>query len=281
MSRSTFKVLFFLKRDKQKANGLIPLYCRITVDGKEARFGMKCDVNPKYWDVKTGKATGRTMEAVQVNVLVDNAKAAIHRVYHELQERENYVTAEKVKNVFLGVEIKSQTVLELVDRHNREREPQIGISICEVNYKHYVLTRKRLADFIRLWYNVSDIPVREIDAKFIRDFETYLVANYRLAHNTLAKHMKNLRHVIGIAMEEELITKNPFAKHRIQYINTDRGFLTQEEIDKMAKMKFDEIRLEQARDVFLFCCFTGISYSDLKDLKKENVQLSPDGELWI
>jgi integrase len=221
------------------------------------------------------------MEAVQVNVLVDNAKAAIHRVYHELQERENYVTAEKVKNGFLGVEIRRQTLLELVDRHNGEREPQIGISICKVNYKHYVLTRKRLADFIRLWYNVSDIPVREIDAKFIRDFETYLVANYRLAHNTLAKHMKDLRHIIGMAIEEELITKNPFAKHRIQYINTDRGFLTQEEIDKIAGMKFDEIRLEQARDVFLFCCFTRISYSDLRDLRKENVQLAPDGKLWI
>jgi site-specific recombinase XerD len=93
--------------------------------------------------------------------------------------------------------------------------------------------------------------------------------------------MKDLRHVIGMAMEEELITKNPFAKYTIQYINTDRGFLTQDEIDKMAEMKFDEIRLEQARDVFLFCCFTGIFYSDLKDLKKENVQLSPDGKLWI
>jgi site-specific recombinase XerD len=123
--------------------------------------------------------------------------------------------------------------------------------------------------------------VREIDAKFIRDFEAYLVANYRLAHNTLAKHMKDLRHVIGMAMEEDLITKNPFAKHSIRYINTDRGFLTQEEIDKIAGMKFDEIRLEQARDVFLFCCFTGISYSDLKDLKKENAQLAPDGKLWI
>ena len=97
--RSTFKILFYLKRDKQKANGMIPLYCRITVDGKETRFGMKCDVNPKYWDVKTGKATGRTADAVKINALVNNTKASIYRVYRELQERDNYVTAEKVKNV--------------------------------------------------------------------------------------------------------------------------------------------------------------------------------------
>jgi hypothetical protein len=76
--RSTFKILFYLKRDKQKTNGMIPLFCRITVDGKEARFGMKCDVNPKYWDIKTGRATGRTADAVKTNALVDNTKASIY-----------------------------------------------------------------------------------------------------------------------------------------------------------------------------------------------------------
>jgi hypothetical protein len=108
--RSTFKVLFYLKRYKQKANGLVPLYCRITVDGKEARFGMKCDVNPKHWDVESGKATGRTAEASKTNVLVDNTKAAIFKLYRETQERENYVTAEKIKNVFLGIEQKHPTL---------------------------------------------------------------------------------------------------------------------------------------------------------------------------
>ncbi|MDR0713308.1 MAG: site-specific integrase, partial [Bacteroidales bacterium] len=99
--RSTFKVLFYLKRDKQKSNGLIPLFCRVTVDGKEARFGMKCDVNPKYWDVEMGRVTGRTADAVKINALTEKTKASIYKVYRELQERDNYVTAEKVRNVFL------------------------------------------------------------------------------------------------------------------------------------------------------------------------------------
>jgi hypothetical protein len=104
--RSTFKVLFFLKKDKQKANGMIPLFCRITVDGQEVRFGMKCDVNPKFWDVKTGKVTRRTADAVKINALVDNTKAAIIKVSRDLQERDNYVTAKRVRNVFLGAETK-------------------------------------------------------------------------------------------------------------------------------------------------------------------------------
>ncbi|GHT58051.1 hypothetical protein AGMMS50239_01770 [Bacteroidia bacterium] len=137
MSRSTFKVLFYLKRDKQKTNGLIPLFCRITVDGKEVRFGMKCDVNPKFWDVKASKASGRTTEATKTNSLIDNTKAAIYKVYRELQERDNYVTAEKVRNVFLGGEIKQQTLLELLDKHNKERKLLIGVSICQWNYGSY------------------------------------------------------------------------------------------------------------------------------------------------
>jgi hypothetical protein len=94
-TRSTFKVLFFLKRDKQKAGGNVPLYCRITVDGKEARFGMKCDVNPKLWDVETSKVTGRTAEATRINAFVENTRAAIIMAYRDLQEHDNYVTASR------------------------------------------------------------------------------------------------------------------------------------------------------------------------------------------
>ncbi|MDR2232221.1 MAG: hypothetical protein LBE56_03740 [Tannerella sp.] len=97
------KFSFSSKETRKKTNGTVPLYCRITVDGSEARFGMKCDANPKLWDVKTGKVAGRTAEAVRINALVDSTKVAIFRIYRELQERDNYVTAEKIKNVFLGL----------------------------------------------------------------------------------------------------------------------------------------------------------------------------------
>jgi hypothetical protein len=161
--RSTFKVLFYLKRDKQKANGLIPLYCRITVDGQEVRFGMKCDVNPKCWEVKTGKATGRTAEAIKINALVDNTKAAIFKIYRELQERDNYVTAEKIKNVFLGIEQKQQTLLELFDYHSKERKEMIGINICQAAYDAYFKVRQQVVDFMLYKYNLHDIPVKEVN----------------------------------------------------------------------------------------------------------------------
>jgi len=279
--RSTFKVLFYLKRDKQKANGLIPLFCRITVDGKEARFGMKCDVNPKHWEVKTGKATGRTTDALKVNSLVDNTKAAIYKVYRELQERDNYVTADKIKNVFLGIDAKQQTLLELFDCHNSERKLLIGVSICDSGYRCYVRTRQRLAEFINKWYNRSDMALKELDCRFICDFEAFLTANYHLEHNTLTKYLKNLRHIIAVAIERDMIQKNPFSKFKMQYQNPDRECLVQEDVEKLIAYRFDDRALEQARDIFVFCCFTGLSYSDMLNLTKEQIRLSFDGRLWI
>ena len=280
--RSTFKVLFFLKRDKQKTNGMIPLFCRITVDGQEARFGMKCDVNPKYWDVKTGRATGRTAEAAKANTLVDNTQAALYKVYREMQERDNYVTAEKVKNAFLGFEQKHQTLLELFDSHNEERKQQIGLNLHKSTYHRYSTTRQRIADFLMYKYNLTDIPVKEINRQFISDFETYLLTQYDLSQNYITSMMKKFRHIIELALNKEWIIRNPFKEHKLQWQKTDRGFLTQSEIEALMDCQFEDEQLEKARDIFIFCTFTGLAYTDTKHLTNENIQSSFDGNnTWI
>jgi integrase len=270
-----------MKRDKQKADGMIPLFCRITVDGKEARFGMKCDVNPKHWDVKTGKATGRTADAVKINALVDNTKASIYKVYRELQERDNYVTAEKVKNVFLGIESKHQTLLELFDRHNEERKELIGVNTVKGTYSGYCITRRRLSEFIPYKYNLHDVPFKDINHNFLGDFEVYLLTQCQSAPNTVTKHLKRLRHIVGLALKNEWIYKNPFDDYKLRWHKTDRGYLTQEEVETLIERKFENKHMETARDTFIFCCFTGLAYTDIKSLTNENIQSSFDGRLWI
>ena len=279
--RSTFKILFYLKRDKQKTNGLIPLYCRITVDGQEARFGMKCDVNPNYWDIKTNKATGRKSESLNVNTLIDKTKAAIYKIYREMQERDSYVTAEKIKNSFLGFEQKQQTLLELFDSHNEERKSQIGVNFSKSAHNRYVVTRNRISDFLMFKYNLNDIPVKEINRQFISDFETYMLGNYDLSPNYITSLLKKFRHIIELALNREWITKNPFKDHKLRWQQTDRGFLSQTEIELLMKNQFEDKRLEIDRDIFIFCSFTGLSYSDVKHLTNDNIQTSIDGKLWI
>ena len=281
MKRSTFKVLFFLKRDKQKSNGMIPLYCRITVDGQEVRFGMKCDVNPKYWDVETGKATGRTTEAVKTNALIDNTKASIYKIYRDLQERNNYVTAEKIKNIFLGIEAKQQTLLELFDHHNKERQLQLGINLSQSTYGLYCTVRRIVAKFITYKYNQQDIPVKEVNNQFLSDLEIYLYIVHKYSKNTVVTIMKKFRHIIEIALNKELIYRNPFKEFKLQWQKTDRGYLTQSEIETLINSRFEDKFLEETRDIFIFCTFTGLSYTDVKHLAQDNIQSSFDGKLWI
>ena len=144
--KSTFRVLFYLKRDKQKIDGTVPIWCRITVDGQASRFNTKSCISPNGWDTNAAKALGKTKEAMEINALLDGIKASIHKVYHELQTRENAVSAERIKNIFLGIEVKHQTLLELFKRHNDDVKKLVGITKSKATYQKYEVTRKHLAD---------------------------------------------------------------------------------------------------------------------------------------
>jgi hypothetical protein len=143
-----------------------------------------------------------------------------------LQERDNYVTAERVRNVFLGAGTKTANAFGIARQTQSRTQTVDWREHLPLELWLFVRIRERLADFLRKWYNVSDIPIRDIGHKFICDFEAYLVANYQPAHNTPTKYLKNLRHIIEIAFQKNFISRNPFINFRMQYKNPDRGFLT-------------------------------------------------------
>jgi site-specific recombinase XerD len=270
-----------MKKDKQKADGKIPLFCRITVDGKATRFGLKKDVHPKYWNVKAGKVTGRTSEAVEINTLIDRTKSEICTIYRNMQENKNSVTAEKVKNTFLGVEIKRQNLLELFDQHNKDQKLLVGKTISASTYDKYRITRSHLADFIKEQYSLPDISLKQIDHRFISDFEIFMLTSRGCAENTTAKYMQIFKQIIIIALKCKWIYKNPFSGYSIHVKKTDRGYLTQDEIELLMTQTFETKCLERVRDIFVFCCFTGLSYIDVKTLTAENILTSSDGMQWI
>ena len=279
--RSTFRVLFFLKRDKTKANGHTPIFCRITIDKQEARFGIKKDVDPAIWEVKAGRAVGRTSEVVEINSIIDKTKSALFNVYNELLLSDANVTAEKVKNYFLGGTTNAHNLLEQFTRHNEDVERLIGISKSKATYQKYEVTRKHLCNFIKERYNLSDISFKEINHQFITDFEVYLLTTCGCNANTTAKFMQFFKRIVIIAKNNGWIKADPFANYRIRIKKVDRGYLTQEEVESIIEKRFPTKRLEQVRDIFVFSCFCGLAYIDVKKLRKENIRTSFDGNLWI
>lgn len=278
--RSTFKVLFFLKRDKQKKDGSVPVYCRITIDGKEARFGMKKNIDPKLWNVKEGKAKGKSTESSEINALLEKTKAGIHKIYRDIQERENAVSAEKVKNIFLGIDSKQYMLLKAFDEHVEEKFNLIGKRIVKSTYNRYYYLRVRLSEFLTEKYHLSDIPLREINYQFIRDFEMYLLTVRGNKQSTIAQYLINLKKIVELAYKNEWIFRNPFINYKIEDEKSERGYLTQREVEILMNWRLDK-KLEQTRDVFIFCCFTGLSYIDVFKLTKERINLSIDGQQWI
>jgi len=279
--KSTFKVLFYLKRNAIRKDGKMPIVTRVTVDGIIAQFNTKLEIQPNYWSVKTGKVIGHPSDSKQHNAQLEEIKASLHGIYHELQRKDNYVTAEKVKNEFLGISENHETLLNLFQKHNEDVKKLIGVSKSAGTYQKYEVTRRHLQKFMQLKYQITDISLKEIKHLFVTDFEIYLLTTAACNTNTTAKFMQFFKRIILIARNNGLIATDPFANYKIRLISVDRGYLTQEDVEKILKKEFAIKRLELVRDIFIFSCFTGLSYIDIKNLTNKEIRTSFDNNLWI
>jgi site-specific recombinase XerD len=280
--KSTFSILFYLKRNGQKSNGNMPVMGRITVNGQAVQFSPKVEIKPDYWNVTAGKAIGKSSEVQQVNATLESVKASMTKIYRDLQEREKNVTPEKIKNTFFGIETNNQkTLLELFIRHNEDVKKLVGISKSQATYQKYEVTRKHLTCFIRERYNLSDISLKEINNLFVMDFEVFLKTTANCNSNTTAKFMQFFKRIILIAKNNGWILADPFCNYKIRLTKVDRGYLTQEEVERIMGKEFTFARLEHVKDIFIFSCFCGLAYIDVKNLKENNIRTSFDGNLWI
>jgi integrase len=262
-------------------DGRMPIITRVTVDGIIAQFNTKLEIQPNNWSVKMSKVIGQTSDSKMQNAQLNEIKASLHSIYHELQRKDNYVTAEKVKNDFLGISENHETLLSLFQKHNEDVLKLVGVSKSAGTYQKYEVTRKHLQKFIQFKYQIKDISLKEIKHVFLCDFEIYLLTEASCGVNTTAKFLQLLKRIILIARNNGLIFIDPYANYKIHIAKVDRGYLTQENVEKILKKEFTIKRLELVRDIFIFSCFTGLAYIDVKNLTEKNVRTSFDGNLWI
>ncbi|CDN31347.1 Integrase [Mucinivorans hirudinis] len=279
--RSTFKVLFYLKRNAPKKDGSVPVMCRITVDGTIAQFSCKLDVDPKLWDTTTGRLSGRTTVATETNRFLDKIRVGVNKHYQEICDRDNYVTAEKVKNAYLGLEMRHETLLKVYAQHNADYEKQVGKMKSERSLWKYQVVYKHLSEFIRYRYRVSDIALKELTPAFITDFELFLRTEKNHCTTTIWGYMMPLKRMIFIAQHNGWLTRNPFADYSISPEPAKRGFLNKDELRVLMDMTFRKKSYEVIRDLFIFCAFTGLTFVDMYNLTPANLMASFDGHLWV
>ena len=279
---STFKILFYIRRNYQNKEGKSPIMIRISINGLMSQFNSKLNVEASLWDTKSGKVKGRNNESVRLNALLDDIRSSLLQHYRTLEIKNGYVTPEKVRNAFLGMNVCEETLLEVFKKYNIRLN-----SLKEKNHKSpktvekYERTYARVEKFLEIKRNLSDIPLREINNDFVLDFESYLLVDCNYGHNTAAKYMQYFRAIILTAKNNGFITVDPFCNYKISFKPVDLGYLDEDELQAIMGHSFQIKRLEYVRDLFIFSCYTGLAFIDVMNLKKENVRKSFDDNLWI
>ncbi|MFI3290071.1 MAG: site-specific integrase [Rikenellaceae bacterium] len=278
---STFKVLFYLRKNYLNKEGKASIMVRITIGGEMVQFSSKENIEPHLWDTTSTRVIGRNGTAGKINAALDDIRSSIINHYHTISTREHTVTPEKVRNLFLGVTPKGETLLQIFNKYIDDCERLVGLSISKSTLQKYKVTRTRVTEFINKQYKISDIGIKEINHMFITDFECFLRVEAACNANTTAKFLQFFKRIILIARNNGWLHHDPFANYKIRLKKVDRGYLTKEEIAIIAQKELVSERLDQVRDVFLFSCFCGLAYIDLKNLRSENISTSFDGKVWI
>jgi len=279
--RSTFTVLFYVNRDKVKQNGLCPVMGRITIDTKVAQFSTKADVNSTLWNTKTGRAIGKSSQAILVNRAIDRLTQEINKFYTEMVDKQGYVTAELVKNALYGIGRKQDMLLKLFNEHNQEFKLRVGVNRVEDTYSSYLHSYHQLLNFISQKYGMEDIALDKLNLNFIDAYDFYLRVDRQMKQNTIVGHLIILKKMIRRAIHQGILNRDPFVNYISEQPEKQCRHLKSEEIDKIMQIHIASKKVCHTRDMFIFCCFTGLSYSDIRNLSQGHLTTQVDGSLWI
>ncbi|WP_282055708.1 site-specific integrase [Maribacter luteus] len=279
--QTTFSVLFYPRGNDVDKNGNSTIYLRITVNGKRSEFSIRRKVLLTKWNSEAGKVRGTTANVRELNRYMDSIKVKVHKIHETLSDNKQLISSEIIKNIYLGKNIKHKMLLEIFQAHNDKIERLMGKEFAPGTVERYKTAKKHVDDYIKLEYGVTDIPVKDVDHKFISGLEYYLKTERKCAHNTAIKYVTNFKKIIRIAYANDLITKDPFLNWKAKLKIVEREFLTEEEIQGMVEKELHTERLYQVKDIFLFSCFTGLAYADVKKLSRDDIVIGIDGDKWI
>lgn len=279
--RNTLSILYYLKRGHLNRNGECPVMCRISVRGEKETFSSHVYTSPDNWDVKSARVIGRTAKVIEQNKILTDLQVTLTRHYYDIEQRNGYVTAEMIKNAYMGITAKAESLLPIYKEFLEETEALIGIQKSKKTYEKYERCYRRVVEFLRDKYHISDIAFRDLKPMFLVDFEVWLATKKNCSTNTIYKFLQLLRMPVLKAKRMGIVFKDPYEGYKMKKVSVDRGYLTEEEVIAIATHEITIPRLEQVRDIFIFCCYTGLAYSDVAALRQGNIQKMFDGRLWI
>ncbi|MAZ29264.1 MAG: recombinase [Cytophagaceae bacterium] len=274
-------LLFYIKKSKADKNGKTNIYLRMTLDGRRTEFSVHRKIRIDWWNSKTQGAMGNSPEAQNINRHLSILKNKVYSIQQNFENQNEHYTVTDLRDVLLGKDKSKKMLLEIFQEHNDKVDSLIGKDFAAGTAERYRTCKKHVSDFIKKKYKKNDIPVQEVDYKFITGLEYYLKTTRKCAHNSAIKYITNFKKIIRIAHANDWIDKDPFLHWKGKLKIVEREFLSEEEIQKIIDLNLKMERLDQVRDIFIFCCFTGLAYADVKKLKRGDIRIGIDGGQWI
>lgn len=271
-------VLFYPKKSKVNVNNEAPIYLRITVDGKRTEISISRRIDIRKWNSSANKGIGRSESIRALNEYLNLLSSKVYKIQKNLIEEDIDYTANTIKDILSGANRKSKSIIEVFQAHNKQLKQLEGKQYAKATVKRYDTALKHVQSFIFYNFNVNDLALNKINHKFITDFQFYLMNVKDQSHNTALKYIKNFKKIVKIALDNDWIDKDPFSRFKRSFKQVDREILTQQEIDLIISKDLKIPRLDLVRDVFLFSCYTGLSYVDVKLLSKNDIVIGMNGE---
>ena len=283
MVRSSFAILFFIRDSRVRKDGTTSIEVVLTVNGERCAFSTGKKVKSCNWDKNKQQVKGKDEEAQSLNSYLKAIKAKLYQKEAELLERGFVITADLLRDAYFDkVEsIKERSLFEVFEEHNQEQEKLIGNGVSKATHWVSVYTIRLLREFVQQKYKREDLYLRELNLNFIQSFHSFLRIDKGMAQNSSTKHLKLLKKIINLSVANSYMAFNPFSTYKVEREPVEIDFLDEEELRKIINFDTPLPRLERAKDMFLFGCFTGLSYIDIKTLTPEHFEKDSAGRIWI
>ena len=282
MNQESLSVLFYLNKAKTNQRGICPLYCRITFRKKRKQFSTGFFVNPNHWNSKKQFVIDKEIEHTRINGHLSLRRQKIQNAYLFLQVQNLEFNVDDIFDKYLNKKTKKEdNVISYFKTYLAAQSKLINKDIKPVTWKKFEYVCNHIASFISFKYHKKDFPLDKLNQQFLTDFEYYLKTEKDQKQVTVNKVIQRFRKPIKLAVSEGYLDQDPFVSHKPNRTKKEVVFLSMEELDLLEKYHFEQSRLELVRDLFIFCCYTGLAYLEMTNLKKEHLIKGFDGNQWI
>lgn len=274
------KILFFIKRKKELKDGSAPIYVRVTIGKLSSEFASGKSIDSQQWISVKGKAKATNPNNRQLNKFLEQLEYELREIYLRLKQEGKTISAKEIVKSYKGKEGPKETILSLYNEHNKELNELIGNSVSLNTFKRHDTSARLFQEYLQKVYHTDDMPVSNVSLEVLEKYRHYLMTARHNNNNTTVKYLRNIGKILNIAVQRGLIAKSPMEQLHMKIEEVDKDFLTFDELTRLKEKNFDIPRLEHVRDIFLFCCYTGLAYVDVHSLSPKDI-FQEGGKYWI